>query len=127
CMEGPCVDAPETGEPVIVADLNVPESRERWPIFTSEAQRYGVAAIAAAPVQIGVIRLGVMITHSRSPGYLEPADQAELFTLADTAAFLLLDLLPAGAGAAGGGDVLGEVSDGDIDGRAAPTIEPLGY
>ena len=68
--EGPGVDAAASGELVLEPDLQaVP--MQRWPVFTPAALELGVRAVFAVPLQIGVIRLGVLLAHRDAPGVIE--------------------------------------------------------
>lgn len=91
CMEGPGVEAPRLGIPVVVTDLAAGGSQPRWPVFAAEAAGLGVSAVVAVPIRIGVIRLGVMVAHRLEPGDLG-GTVSELLRLSETAAYLLLDL-----------------------------------
>ena len=65
--QGPGVDAAASGELVLEPDLeDVPA--QRWPAFTPAALELGVRAVFAVPLQIGVIRLGVVLAHRDAPG-----------------------------------------------------------
>lgn len=78
--EGPAADAASFGELVLEPDLAAVPA-ERWPVFTSGALDLGVRAVFAVPLQIGVIRLGVLLAHREVPG---PMSEVEL---ADSLAF----------------------------------------
>ncbi|GAA1542328.1 GAF and ANTAR domain-containing protein [Nocardioides humi] len=95
CVEGPAIDAAALGLPVLVEDLGGTASRARWPVFTGEALALGVSANAALPVQVGAIRLGVVVAHRRTVGMLPRVDLAQLLRLADDVGYLLLDARPA--------------------------------
>lgn len=65
--EGPAIDAAASGEFVLESDLaTVPA--HRWPVFTPAALDLGVRAVFAVPLQIGAIRLGVLLVHRDVPG-----------------------------------------------------------
>jgi ANTAR domain len=89
--EGLCHDVLASAAPVLVADLDDAESGRRWPAFTPEARRLGVAAVFAFPLIVGVIRAGVMGLYRSSPGPLPGAQFGDLLILADAATMLLLD------------------------------------
>jgi hypothetical protein len=89
--QGPCVDTFLEGGPVLVVDLRAPEYLARWPAFASAALRIGARAVFAFPLQIGVIRLGVLGLYRSRPGGLSTHELADALALADTAGTLLLD------------------------------------
>ncbi|MEV0156342.1 GAF and ANTAR domain-containing protein [Micromonospora sp. NPDC050686] len=88
--EGPCVDA-TTGGPVLVADLTVPECRNRWPVFAPAAVLAGAGAVFALPLRVGGIRLGVLDLYRARAGDLGAEQLADALVLADTACAVLLD------------------------------------
>jgi len=92
--EGPCVDALSQGMPVIVSDLsNDPDlATERWPTFLAEASSLGVQAVFAFPMQIGVIKLGVLDLYRLIPGPLAPESLAAALVAADAGSTALLEL-----------------------------------
>ncbi|MEU4481876.1 GAF and ANTAR domain-containing protein [Micromonospora sp. NPDC023966] len=88
--EGPCVDA-TTGGPVLVADLTVPECRNRWPVFAPAAVLAGAGAVFALPLRVGGIRLGALDLYRARAGDLRAEQLADALVLADTACAVLLD------------------------------------
>ncbi|MEV0425492.1 GAF and ANTAR domain-containing protein [Micromonospora sp. NPDC050495] len=88
--EGPCVDA-TTGGPVLVADLRVPECRNRWPAFAPAAVLAGVRAVFALPLRVGGISLGVLDLYRARADDLAAEELADVLVLADTAGAVLLD------------------------------------
>ena len=89
--EGPCLDASRSRRPVLAPDL-ARDARGRWPVFTGEALRGGVAAVFAFPLQVGALRLGVLDLHRDRAGELEEAVHAEALHHAAAAVTLLLRL-----------------------------------
>jgi hypothetical protein len=89
--QGPCVDAYTTGGPVLVADLDRPDSSARWPAFAPAALDSGARALFALPLQVGAIRLGVLDLYRSRPGGLDRHELADALVFADTAGMLLLD------------------------------------
>lgn len=89
--EGPCVDAFRDGQPVLQPDLAA-SGMSRWPGFTEGALAAGVAAVFAFPLQVGVIRLGVLDLYRTSPGSLDPPQLAEALAFTDAATAILLHL-----------------------------------
>jgi GAF domain-containing protein len=79
--EGPVVDVAATGQLVLEPDLAaVP--LPRWPVFTRAALDLGVRAVFAVPLQIGAIRLGVLLAHRDVPGPMDGSTLADLAALA---------------------------------------------
>ena len=87
--QGPGVDVAASGELVLEPDLHsVPA--QRWPAFTPAALELGVQAIFAVPLQIGVIRLGVLLAHRDAPGTMSDGALADLLVFASAATGVLL-------------------------------------
>jgi hypothetical protein len=88
--EGPGVEALEGGL-VLVADLDMPECKSRWPIYAAAAVEAGFRAVFALPLQVGGMRLGVMDLYRAEHGSLGREQLADALVLADTACAILLD------------------------------------
>lgn len=89
--EGPCVLAVRTGCPVLVSDLH--EVRDtRWPMFAEAASRTSARAVYSFPLQIGVIKVGVLELYRDQPGPLTAAELAGALLCADVALWVLLGL-----------------------------------
>jgi hypothetical protein len=102
--EGPRVDAYTGGAPVLVPDLGEAGVARRWPAFGPAARLAGAAAVFALPLQIGVIRVGVVGLYRRQPGPLSLEQLGNALVFADAATVLLLDRQdPAAAGRGGTG------------------------
>jgi hypothetical protein len=87
--QGPTVDVAASGELVLEPDLAaVPW--ERWPVFTPAALELGVQALFAVPLQIGAIRLGVLLAYREVPGPMGTALLDDLLVFADAATEALL-------------------------------------
>jgi hypothetical protein len=89
--EGPCVDASQTGRPVLQPDLAA-TGPGRWPAFAGGALAAGVAAVFALPLRVGAIRVGVLDLYRATPGSLTPEQLREALAFADAATLLLLYL-----------------------------------
>ncbi|HEV7187467.1 MAG TPA: GAF and ANTAR domain-containing protein [Blastococcus sp.] len=89
--EGPCVDASESGRPVLQPDLAATAPR-RWPAFADGALAAGVAAVFALPLRVGAIRVGVLDLYRSTPGALTAEQLREALAFADAATLLLLYL-----------------------------------
>ena len=101
--EGPRVDAYTGGAPVLVPDLDDTGVARRWPAFGPAARLAGAAAVFALPLQIGVIRVGVIGLYRRQPGPLSLEQLGNALVFADAATVLLLDRQDPAAGRAGTG------------------------
>jgi hypothetical protein len=87
--EGPGVDAAASGELVLEPDLGaVPV--QRWPVFTPAALELGVRAVFAVPLQIGAIRVGVLVAQRGAPGLLDGGVLTDLLVFAGAATDALL-------------------------------------
>jgi hypothetical protein len=97
--EGPCVDASETGRPVLQPDL-ARTAPLRWPAFAEGALDAGVRAVFAFPLRVGAIRVGVLNLYRDRAGPLSADELAEALSFADAATLVLLtgDAGSAGAG-----------------------------
>jgi hypothetical protein len=89
--EGPGLDVPASGGPVLASDLGELEAARRWPVFAPAACQAGAAAIFAFPLQLGAIRTGVMGLYRVRSGPLSAFHLGDALTFADTATLLLLD------------------------------------
>jgi hypothetical protein len=87
--EGPCVDASQTGRPVLQPDL-AQTAPLRWPGFAGGALEAGVRAVFAFPLRVGAIRLGVLDLYRDRAGPLSTDELAEALSFADAATLLLL-------------------------------------
>ena len=92
--EGPCVDAVSSGAPVLVPDLFEPGGVEvgRWPAFMDGAEKAGIRAVFAFPLQIGAISVGALDLYRREPGETTADELAAMLLAADAAAIALLAL-----------------------------------
>ncbi len=88
--EGPCLDAFETGRPMLVSDLDA-EPRSRWPAFAAEVRQQGLRAMFAFPLQVGAARLGGLDVYRERPGPLSRESRTDALVYADLARDGLLD------------------------------------
>ncbi len=59
--EGVCLQAAQSGFPVLVPDLSETSATARWPGFAAAvAERTAIGALFAFPLQWGVINVGVL-------------------------------------------------------------------
>ena len=87
--EGPCVDASQTGRPVLQPEF-ARTAPPRWPGFAGGALEAGVRALFAFPLRVGAIRLGVLDLYRDRAGRLSTDELAEALSFADAATLLLL-------------------------------------
>ena len=87
--EGPCVDASQSGRPVLQPDLGR-TGPERWPVFAAGAEAAGLAAVFAFPLRVGGIRVGVLDLYRDQAGPLASDELAEALCFADAATQILL-------------------------------------
>ena len=88
--EGPCVDAFTSRRPVLVPDL-AGDQLTRWPFYGPAAQRDGLRAVFAFPLQIGGARLGVLDVFRTRAGALTVDELGDALTFADVTVAALLD------------------------------------
>lgn len=86
--EGPGVDAIDSGQPILVADLAA--AYERWSMFAYEAVAIGVAAMYALPLQVGAIQVGVLDLYRNTRPELAAIDNADGVAVADMVTSILL-------------------------------------
>jgi hypothetical protein len=87
--EGPCVDASQSGRPVLQPDL-ARTAPMRWPAFAGGALDAGIRAVFAFPLRVGVIRVGVLDLYRDRAGPLSPPELTEALCFADAATLTLL-------------------------------------
>ena len=90
--EGPCVDAVQSGAPVLISDLALPDdvAIERWPAFMKGVGTAGVRAVFAFPLRIGAINVGALDLYRDRSGELSGGQRRAAFMAADAAALALL-------------------------------------
>lgn len=71
---------------------------QRWPVFRPAALKLGVRAVFAVPLQIGAIRVRVLVAQRQAPGPVSHVTLADLLILAHAATDVLLGS-PAGTAA----------------------------
>jgi hypothetical protein len=85
---GPCLEAYNTGQPVIVEDLTI--NQGRWPAFAERAAEYGFLAVTALPLRLRTERVGALNLFCNEVGPLSVADVAVAQALADVASVGIL-------------------------------------
>ena len=88
--EGPCMEAFASGRPVLIPDLHE-EVDDRWPVFSLHAQRTTARGLYVLPLQLGVIKVGVMDLYSLAPGGLPLKALTNALRMADAAMWTLID------------------------------------
>lgn len=86
--EGPCLDAFQSGEPVVNADL--PEASDRWPRFAPRAAADGFRSVHAIPLRLRREVIGAMGVFGTDVGSLGDTDVHIAQALADVATIGLL-------------------------------------
>ncbi len=79
--EGPASDAHITGRPVLVHDVNAFSSR--WPQFIRAVADTEIQSMFAFPLQVGAIKVGVLVLHRNQPGALEGEELSAALLAAD--------------------------------------------
>jgi hypothetical protein len=87
--EGPCTDALASEKLIEESDLSL-AMNGRWPIYVPKALACGVHAVFALPVQIGVVRLGVLGLVRDECGELSDTQATDAYLLASVVAQSLL-------------------------------------
>jgi len=88
--EGPCVDAYQQDEIVVVPELADPVT-PRWPAFTPPALEAGVRAVFGFPLRAGTVHLGALNLYRDVPGPLTGEQHADALVVADVAARWVLE------------------------------------
>lgn len=86
--EGPCLTSFREGTSVFASDL---AGSSRWPVFAAAAVVEGVRSVAALPMQVGGIRLGVFYLGDGHPGDVEGEALSDAYELAHLATLVVLD------------------------------------
>jgi GAF domain-containing protein len=89
--EGPCVEASNSGRPVLEPNL-VTGGSPRWPRFGAAVLDAGVHAVFAFPMRIGAIRVGALDLYRDTPGRLTTEEVVEALAFADAATVIVLHL-----------------------------------
>ena len=85
---GACLEAYQTGQPVLVEDLEA--SAARWPAFAQRSHEYGFRSLVALPLQLRTERIGALTLFLGATGPLTSADVAVGQALADVATIGIL-------------------------------------
>ena len=88
--QGPAVDARARSVPISVPDLN--KANGRWPIFLSEVADSGIGGMYAPPLQIGAIKVGVLVLYRTAEAPLGGAEFADAVAISELVTAVLLDI-----------------------------------
>lgn len=88
--EGPAGDAFTQGSPVLVDDVSAFSSR--WPQFTRAIADEGVHSLYAFPLQLGAIKLGVLVLYRDEPGVLQGDELSAAHLVANLVTNQVLDM-----------------------------------
>ena len=88
--EGPAVDAYAGGTPILVDDLR--HATSRWPQFTRAAADTGICSVYALPLQLGAIKLGVLVLYREVPGALEGEELSSALLVANLVTNQVIDM-----------------------------------
>lgn len=92
--EGPCLEAVNSGAPVLVPDLTA-IGDTRWPAFRSAALDVGISAVFALPVTMSSGRIGALDLFRNRRGRLSPEQLAGGLIAAELAVRPLRELMNA--------------------------------
>jgi GAF domain-containing protein len=85
---GPCLQAYDTGQQVLVEDVR--EDVNRWPEFAARAAGEGYGSVIAIPLRLRNERIGALNMFRRTPGLLSESDLLVAQALADVATIGIL-------------------------------------
>jgi hypothetical protein len=88
--EGPAIDAYAEGAPVLVDDLASFSSR--WPQFTRAAMDIGIRSVYAFPLQLGAIKLGVLVLYRDELGALAGEDLSAALLVGNLVTNQIIDM-----------------------------------
>ena len=88
--EGPASDSFADGSPVMVDDVALASSL--WPQFTRAIADAGVRSVYAIPLQLGAIKLGVLVLYRDEPGSLNGEALSAALLVADLVTNQILDM-----------------------------------
>jgi len=88
--EGPATDAYAEGTPVMVDDVALFSSR--WPQFTRAVSDAGIRSVYALPLQMGAIKLGVLVLYRETSGALQGDELSAALLVGELVTNQILDL-----------------------------------
>ena len=86
--EGPCFEAVQSGQSIIVEDLA--QSRERWPTFAARATADGFHSVYAFPLRLRDATIGTLNLFGLAPAALDEESRVIAKALADIATIGIL-------------------------------------
>ncbi len=86
--EGPCLSAYQTGEEVVVGDL---EESDQFPRFGPPALEIGMRSVFSFPMRVGEEKVGALNLYRRQAGVFEQEDAEAGQILADVATVSILN------------------------------------
>lgn len=107
--EGPCRDAFDLEESVLVADLDH-DAAQRWPMFTLRAQESGVAAVFAFPLRRDTACFGVLALYHDVGGGLSSDQETDALAVSSVITESIVTMVR--------GESLALALDGAISGRS---------
>jgi hypothetical protein len=90
--EGPKVDALESGEPVLTADVTTESFMRRWPVFAPAATKLGIRAIFALPLNLADALAGVLQLYRTEPGQATDDELAAAQVAGNVGLDMILDV-----------------------------------
>lgn len=88
CRQGPCHEAHERGEVVLVPDI---AATERWPDYRDKAAAVGFRTMAGIPMRLQDFRLGALNVYDKEVRPWTDDDVAAAQALADVASSLVIN------------------------------------
>jgi GAF domain-containing protein len=88
--EGPCFDAYQRGDPVVVEALEGEQAQMLWPKFTQAALEAGIRSVASLPMRLRAQTLGALNLFRHQEGSLSSLELSTAQTLADIASIAFL-------------------------------------
>jgi GAF domain-containing protein len=88
--EGPASDAYAEGKPIMVGDIAL--AGNRWPQFARAIADEGIRSVYALPLQLGAIKLGVLVLYRDEPGALEGEELSAALLVAGLVTNQVLDM-----------------------------------
>ncbi len=86
--EGPCFEAVQTGQLIIVEDIGL--TRDRWPGFAERAIAYGLNSVYAFPMRLREATIGGLNLFGLAPSTLDEESRVIAKALADIATIGIL-------------------------------------
>ncbi|MEV1081465.1 GAF and ANTAR domain-containing protein [Streptomyces sp. NPDC050211] len=90
--EGPCREAVRLRAPVFASDLTRDPDRRRWPLFSDQAVKVGVAAAFSLPLASSGSALGTLDLYRQTPGSLSAGHLRTAMLVADAVTLAVIAL-----------------------------------